>query len=359
MVSSKVTKRQTLPVNLWLGACSGDKRTRKPFVYPAKPNEHVQVQQAHSPLDQPLPCQFYLNQSSSWIANSNSGGVGAYVSDSVQAKQILFNSSISGCESLWLEITCPKPDLKCIVGTIYRHPNSNLNEFLNFLNNILAELNHCRKHYFILGDMDINTSKNSSSKYKQDYLNVLSSNCSTNIIDKPTRVTPTSAAVLDHILTNENKHQVIPFVIDHDIIDHYSVAALISWDLSTNRSKSVLSRSFATFNCDKFNNDLNAKIDNFMSVVDTLTENNVNDIFNEFYSLLTSTINIYAPLKKLSRKQKRLINKPWITKGLLISIKKKQKMHKTHYIKGSPIDKICYKTYSNVLTKVKNLAKKL
>ena len=96
-----------------------------------------------------------------------------------------------------------------------------------------------------------------------------------------------------------------------------------------------------------------------MSVVDTLTENNVNDIFNEFYSLLTSTINIHAPLKKLSCKQKRLINKPWVTKGLLISIKKKQKMHKTHYIKGSPIDKICYKTYSNVLTKVKNLAKKL
>ena len=94
-----------------------------------------------------------------------------------------------------------------------------------------------------------------------------------------------------------------------------------------------------------------------MSVVDTLTENNVNDIFNEFYSLLTSTINIHALLKKLSRKQKRLINKPWITKGLLISIKKKQKMHKIHYIKGSPIDKLCYKTYSNVLTKVKNLAK--
>ena len=75
--------------------------------------------------------------------------------------------------------------------------------------------------------MNINTSKNSSSKYKQDYLNVLSSNCSTNIIDKPTRVTPTSATVLDHILTNENKHQVIPFVIDYDITDHYPVAVLI------------------------------------------------------------------------------------------------------------------------------------
>ena len=34
-------------------------------------------------------------------------------------------------------------------------------------------------------------------------------------------------------------------------------------------------------------------------------------------------------------------------------------MHKTHYINGSPVAKSCYKMYSNTLTKVKELAKKL
>ena len=40
-------------------------------------------------------------------------------------------------------------------------------------------------------------------------------------------------------------------------------------------------------------------------------------------------------------------------------IKKKQKLHKTHYIFGSINEKLYYKKYSNLLTKVKNLAKKL
>ena len=44
----------------------------------------------------------------------------------------------------------------------------------------------------------------------KDYLNLFSSNCATNIIDVTTRVTTSSATVLDHIITNENKHQIFP-----------------------------------------------------------------------------------------------------------------------------------------------------
>ena len=98
-----------------------------------------------------------------------------------------------------------------------------------------------------------------------------------------------------------------------------------------------------------------------MSNINAITESNINDMFDSFYSLLTSTINAHAPLKKLTRKQKRLKNKPCITKGLLISIKRKQKMHKTHYINGSSVAKQCYnyKMYCNVSRKIKNLAKKM
>ena len=64
-------------------------------------------------------------------------------------------------------------------------------------------------------------------------------------------------------------------------------------------------------------------------------------VFNEFYFLTTPTINA-APPKKLSRKQKRLKNKPWITKGHLTSIKKKQAMHSTHYVNGLLVVQLQY-----------------
>jgi len=75
--------------------------------------------------------------------------------------------------------------------------------------------------------------------------------------------------------------------------------------------------------------------------------------------LLTRTINKHAPLIKLFRKQKHLKSRPWITKGIFISIKNKQKLHKTHYTHGLPAEKKHYKLYSNTLTRMKNRAKQL
>ena len=67
---------------------------------------------------------------------------------------------------------------------------------------------------------------------------------------------------------------------------------------------------------------------------------------------------MHAPVVKYSRKQMRLLRKLWITKGLLVSIKPKQKMHKSHYAKGNSCEKYYYKLYSNLLTRVKTLAKR-
>ena len=221
---------------------------------------------------------------------------------------------------------------------------------MELLNDILIALNLHHERFFVLGDMNINTSKRTN--YSKDYLNLLNSNCATNIIDVQTRVTTSSATVLDHMITNENKHQIFPAVVDYDITDHYPVMALVNNELIHKNVQPEFSRSFANFNSDSFNNDLQKRINSFMPKILTISENNVYNIFNEFYLLMTSTIDTHAPLKKLSRKQKRLRSKPWITKGLLISIKKKQKLHKTHNIFDSINEKLYYKKYSNLLTKV-------
>ena len=53
------------------------------------------------------------------------------------------------------------------------------------------------------------------------------------------------------------------------------------------------------------------------------------------------------------------MSKPWITKGIFVSIRKKQKLYVTHYLRGNEIQKKFYKTYANKLTKLKTLSKKL
>ena len=61
----------------------------------------------------------------------------------------------------------------------------------------------------------------------------------------------------------------------------------------------------------------------------------------------------------LSCKRNKLAHKPRISKGILLSIRNRQKMYKTHFTCGSEIAKTFYKVYANKLTKVNCQAKKL
>ena len=70
---------------------------------------------------------------------------------------------------------------------------------------------------------------------------------------------------------------------------------------------------------------------------------NFNNLFNDFINIIKSIIDFHAPLKKLSLKQLKLKLKLWITQGLLISIKHKQQLYKTHFINGNSEQKKFYK----------------
>ena len=86
------------------------------------------------------------------------------------------------------------------------------------------------KHYFVFGDININTK--TTNLNSSNFINMLSSNCSTSIIDIPTRVTCISSTVLDHIITNENRCVIRPIVIDHSITDHFPIMAIIDKKLA-------------------------------------------------------------------------------------------------------------------------------
>jgi len=52
---------------------------------------------------------------------------------------------------------------------------------------------------------------------------------------------------------------------------------------------------------------------------------NFNQLFAKFLQTVEGTVEQHAPLKKRTRKQRKLQAKPWNTKGVLISIRHKQK----------------------------------
>ena len=78
---------------------------------------------------------------------------------------------------------------------------------------------------------------------------------------------------------------------------------------------------------------------------------NFNNLFSDFVNIIKSIIDFHAPVKKLVRKQFKL--KPWIARGLLFSIKHKQK----YFIISNSEQKKFYKKYANRLNRYKFAAK--
>ena len=166
------------------------------------------------------------------------------------------------------------------------------------------------KHYFVLGDININTKI--SNINSSNFINMLSSNCSTSIIDIPTRVTCTCAALLVHIVDNENRHFIFALqlqYIDHSITDHFPIVAIIDRKFATKNASHKFARSFRNFDPVKYNYDLQSQFNQFLSQLYTITENDFNNKFEKFYSITKLTIENHAPLKKLSRKQQAAFEK--------------------------------------------------
>ena len=80
-------------------------------------------------------------------------------------------------------------------------------------------------------------------------------------------------------------------------------------------------------------------------------------IFMSLLIFFQKIINKHAPLRKLSRREKQLQAKPWITRGLLTSIKNKNRMFRKCY-KCKDTKLIAqYKKYTNKHTRLRKIAK--
>ena len=130
------------------------------------------------------------------------------------------------------------------------------------------------------------------------------------LITSPTRVTDVSATIIDHVLTNDIKDSLEPGVIQTQVIgDHYPFYCQIGNVPTYKKAAKSFGyyRDKSKFDSDTFNEDLHQTLANYFSSVPDLTLNNFNEIFNEFYRLISKTISQHAPLKRCLRRQRKLL----------------------------------------------------
>ena len=159
-----------------------------------------------------------------------------------------------GTESIWLQIWNHNSTKTILIGSIYRHPTEDSNKLLDDLSDCMEKLADEKKMFYIIGHINIDIYRtNQNSPQADRYMQVITSNKAFSLITKPTRVTDKTATVIDHIITNDTAHSILPRVIRTSLTDHYAIMCKIGKieklgkklpiSLFTNKKK-LLSRSF-------------------------------------------------------------------------------------------------------------------
>ena len=174
-------------------------------------------------------------------------------------------------------------------------------------------------------------------------------------ITKPTRITDTSATLIDNIFTNFHSSLLTGIVIS-DISDHYPIFANFPISQITGKqTDQPLKYKFTDENM----NILKGKLtDVDWSIV--YTSQDVNVSYEAFINTLTLCVDNTIPQTKQQRfNRKKVPKSPWITKTLLRSINRKNNLYYKYVTNKSKLDlKTKYLNYKNVLTSLLRAAKK-
>ena len=208
--------------------------------------------------------------------------------------------------------------------SLYRSPATNVKLFIDQLDTFLGTLQ--AKHRFLVGDTNINileTADRVNSIYQLKYKDVMAANGYMSCINIPTRTTSITSTCIDHIYLHSNKDcETLPVVLQTSVTDHFATS--FSWN------------SQATFDQhkDKNHTPIYRKID-YEKLEEELTKCEWNDVFecedpnvalDKFMYTLRLTLDHSTSIAQPQNKPRFRKIKPWITKGLIVSIRKRDAM---------------------------------
>ena len=259
---------------------------------------------------------------------SNAGGVGFFVRDNL--KSLIrpdFTVLKDDFEALWVEIQNEKGQ-NMICGVIYRHPNGNLDTFMDYLNSIIDKVHRENKYCCILGDFNLDLLKFESHPDTNNFLDTLGSFFFQPHILQSTRITDHSSTLIDNIFFNSMEHFTISGNLVYNLTDHLPNFLIIS-------EYSSLPNNIKIYKRDYSNLDGSALITDIQSVNwDELFASNSNPsiMFDSFYTKLSEIVDIHVPVKQLSKREMKVKSKPWITRAIRTSIQVKNSHYKNVHL---------------------------
>ena len=232
--------------------------------------------------------------------------------------------NMCNCSNCLIEssfITLETSTDKYTIGCIYRHPNGEINHFIEQFRKIINIIDK-NNISILMGDFNIDLLQPNNCKHEA-YLNLCLESNFVPCITLPTRITDHSATLIDHILLRTPARLIQNKVSAGNLIcglsDHLPNFIVLDVNTYTYQDRPKI-RLFTE-------NNINNFLSNMENESEILKENyDANDSaisFSSFHKNYVHLFNKYFPLIRISRKQFK--HKPYITKAILVSIRHKSR----------------------------------
>ena len=249
---------------------------------------------------------------------NKASGVVVYIDERFSYKELHIETTI---ENITIRLSGKRSE-KILLCCLYNSPFFNKDNSLNDIDTILTELNNHTEKAIILGDMNFDLLKNTSSNLK--YTDVLMSNGYVQLVKKPTREIRGCVSLIDHVVVENFDSNIFESdVLKTGITDHHAIFAM--FPITVPNQKPLLRRDFSFIEKENlralFISDLKKNFDNFPVTSD------LNAGMEKFISIVNESMDSFIKLRCI--KPKRL-KPPWYDNHLKNQISKRNRFYKRY-----------------------------
>ena len=304
-------------------------------------------------IDLPGYKSFIINR-----LNKRGGGVAIYVNDALCS--VARNDLIAGQKSN-TDIACVQishRNSKMIVVGLYRPPNTDTKEFNSMYSQLLENISKEKCNYYVAGDFNIDLLNYENHADTNEFLDTAMSNFSYPTITRPTRLGKSSSTLIDNIFVNNINLDCFSGIIINDLSDHLPIFYISSekiHEATKIERRLSMYREINPVSLSKFQTKISAT--NWENVISST--NCADTAYNKFIDSFLSIYNECFPINTKIQKTVYNASKPWLSSGILKSIRRKEALYKRWLQKRTDISHAKYKSYKNKLTQVMRVAKKV
>ena len=286
------------------------------------------------------------------------GGVGILVSNKLRYTELVdLTSNMSENESISIEIVL-RSGKKCIVSSMYRAPNTTPSAFQGCYESLLFAMKKSNPHSIIVGlDHNLDFLKSAKHTGTNDFIHSNLDMGMIPTINKPTRITKSSATLIDNIIVSENLcGSYHSNVLINDMSDHMpTICILDSLKATKKESLNITSRDTCARNVKALKDHLNTY--DWPSLLSNRTVDENVDCIN---NILSAEIEFCTPVKTRKIPGNKLRREPWITPQMKNCIDKSKRLYRVSIRKNSTTSEVkMYVDYNRTLRRAIRVAKRL